>query len=117
MWPFHCQGHPRFRRVDDRVSVTGQIRPEDMPAIARAGFRLLVCARPDGEQRGQPDFAALAAVAERLGLTARHIPVGGQPGPEQAARMRDLLAATGGPVLLWCRSGARAEALHRLARE
>lgn len=115
MWPFR-KASP-FRRVDDRFSVTGQIRPEDLPAIADAGFRHLVCTRPDGEDADQPDFAAVAAEAARLGLAAHHIPVSGTPGPDQVAAFRCVMDGTEGPVLGWCRSGARAEILRRMAKD
>ena len=114
MWPFR-KAKP-FRRVDERFSVAGQIRPEDLPAIAEAGFRTLVCTRPDGEDPGQPDFETIAAEAARLGLTAHHIPVSGTPGPDQGAAFRAVMAADAGPVLGWCRSGARGETLRRTVK-
>ncbi len=117
MWPFAKSGGPTLRRLDARVSVTGQIRPQDLPALHEAGFRTLICTRPDHEEAGQPSFAELAAAAGRLGLAAHHIPVTGGPTPAQVAQYRTLMAGISGPVLGWCRSGARAEALHRLARD
>ncbi|ABL72763.1 TIGR01244 family sulfur transferase [Paracoccus denitrificans] len=116
MWPFRRRGRPRLRKIDDRFSVTGQIHPEDLPAIAEAGFRVLVCFLCDGEERGQPDFATIAAEAARLGLTARHIPVAGLPTTSQVTAFRRTLAEAEGPVLGWCRSGARARALHAMSR-
>lgn len=112
MWPF--RKGPAWRRLDERFSAGGQIRPGDLPAIREAGFAVLICLRPDGEQPGQPAFAAIADEAARLGLTAFHIPVGGMPGPREVERFREVLAGAGGPVLGWCRSGARAEALWRM---
>lgn len=114
MWPFPRRS--RFRQVDDGFSVTGAIRPEDLPAIAKAGFRELICTRPDGEEPGQTDFATIAAEAEHLGLTAHHIPVSGMPGPDQVTAFRAVMAVAEGPVLGWCRSGARAETLRRMAK-
>lgn len=117
MWPFRRRGKPRIRKIDDRFSATGQLCPEDLPAVAGAGFRVLVCVRPDGEKRGQPDFATIAAAAARLGLTARHIPVSGQPSAGQIAAFRCILAEAGGPVLGWCRSGMRVRAFYALCRQ
>ncbi len=113
MWPFRKAS--RFRRVDDLYSVTGQLKVEDLPAIAEAGFTVLVCIRPDGEERAQAAFADLAAAAQNLGLISHHIPVSGLPSPEQVAAMREVLAASEGQILGWCRSGARAETLRRIA--
>ena len=39
--------------LSDTLSVAGQISPADLPAIARAGFKSLICNRPDGESPGQ----------------------------------------------------------------
>ena len=115
MWPFSRR--PRIRRVSDRFSVTGQLRPDDLPAIAAAGFDILICARPDGEGRNQTSGAEIAAQAARLGLAVRHIPVAGPPGPEQIVAFRAAMAESQGRVLGWCRSGARVRMLHHLARD
>ena len=56
-------------------SVSPQVRPEDMPAIAAAGFRSVLCNRPDGEEPGQPDAAALGHAALEQGLAFLHVPV------------------------------------------
>ncbi len=114
MWPFRKRSP--WRAITPGFAVTGQIAAEDLPVIAEAGFRLLICTRPDGEEASQPGFAGLASEAARLGMDAHQIPVSGAPTPDQVARMQALLAAADGPVLGWCRSGARAELLHRLVR-
>jgi len=116
MWPFGRRGRPRFRRIDEGFSAAGQLRPQDMPAVAEAGFRVLVCIRRDGEEWGQPPFASIAAEAARFGLAARHVPIAGQPTPSQIAAFRKILAEAEGPVLGWCRSGARVRTLHALSR-
>lgn len=114
MWPFHKVAP--WRRITDGFAVTGQIAVDNLPALAKAGFRVLICSRPDGEDDRQPPFAILASEAARLGMEAHQIPVSGGPRPDQVAQMRQLLAVSGGPVLGWCRSGARAENLFRLAQ-
>ncbi len=38
-----------FPMLDDRVAVSGQLRPGDMAEIAAAGFVAVVNNRPDGE--------------------------------------------------------------------
>jgi len=113
VWPFRKAS--LFRRLDDLYSVTGQLKVADLPAIAEAGFTVLVCTRPDGEETGQPAFADIAAAAQKLGLASHHIPVSGLPDPRQVAAMREVMAASDGQVLGWCRSGARAETLRRMA--
>ena len=110
MWPFFRKDKSMtLTRIDDGFAVTGQIRPEQVEELAALGFRAIVCVRPDEEEAGQPAFAEVAAAAERGGLKAIHIPMtGGVPSPEQIALFRDALGSVDGPVLGYCRSGARA---------
>ena len=45
-----------IRKITATFSVTGQIAPADLPAIAQAGFRAIICNRPDGEAADQAGF-------------------------------------------------------------
>ena len=38
-----------IRKITDEFSVSPQIRVADVAAIAAAGFRAVICNRPDGE--------------------------------------------------------------------
>lgn len=107
-----------MRQIDERVSVSGQIGPEDIAAVAAAGFKAVICNRPDDEHGpGQPSFAAVAAAARAAGLTAHHIPFGAEgPHPGQAEEVAAVLAATDGPVFFYCRSGARSTNIYGRAR-
>ena len=94
----------------------GQIRPEEVQALAARGVRALICARPDGEEPGQPAFAAIEAAARAAGLQARHVPVPPTgPGPAEAQAFSAALGALPGPVHAYCRSGGRAQAAARAA--
>ncbi|MFN3590837.1 MAG: TIGR01244 family sulfur transferase [Thermaurantiacus sp.] len=107
---------PALRRIDDRVSVAGQLWPGEMAALKAAGFAHVVNNRPDGEAPDQPAGADVAAAAEAAGLGYTAIPVdhtGFSVGQVEA--MRTLLDAAGGPVVAFCRSGARSAALWALA--
>lgn len=106
-----------MRKIDDRVSVSGQIGPADIAAIAAAGFKAVICNRPDHEHGpGQPTFAEVAAAAQAAGLTAHHIPFGGAgPTPDQVAETAAVLSATKGPVFMYCRSGARSTGIYQRA--
>ena len=90
------------------VGVSAQIVPEDIPAIAAAGYRVLINNRPDGEESSQPSSAALAAAAQAAGMEYHHMPVTALtfPGPDIDA-MSDLLDDPARPVLAFCRTGTR----------
>ena len=94
----------------------GQIRLADIDAIAGKGYRLIICNRPDGEEPGQPAFAEIAAAARAHGIDARYLPIAG-PGDiaRQAPALSEIIRTEPGPVLAWCRSGARSTALYAAA--
>ena len=80
-----------LRRLDDRTSVSGQIRPEDVAGLAEAGVTMLINNRPDGEEPDQP------------------------PGADVEAMQDALEAAGGGRTLAYCRSGNRSALAWALA--
>jgi uncharacterized protein (TIGR01244 family) len=102
--------------LDAKTLVAGQIRPADIPAVAAAGVTLVVNNRPDIEEPGQPESAAVRAAAEAAGLTYRDLPIAGSIAPAQAEAMAELLEGAGGKTLLFCRSGTRSTFLWALAR-
>ncbi|MCW5720132.1 MAG: TIGR01244 family phosphatase [Devosia sp.] len=101
-----------IKTIDGRFATTGQIQPEDVAQLAQDGYVAIVCARPDDEEPGQPAFAAIAREAEKHGIKAIHIPVSGSVSSDQIARFKTAMAPLEGPVLGYCRSGARAGALY-----
>lgn len=101
-----------IQKIDDQFSQSPQIQPADIRRIAEAGYKGIVCARPDDEDADQPSFAAIAEVAERLGLKAFHIPVSGQLTEGQLIRFEQAKAEVNGPLLGYCRSGGRAGSLY-----
>jgi uncharacterized protein (TIGR01244 family) len=98
---------PDIRRVTDRISVSPQIALEDVGAVAREGFRLLINNRPDGEAPDQPTNREVEAAAGEAGLAYAFIPVHGGPTLDQAQAMRRLIEQSPGPALAYCRSGNR----------
>ena len=66
-----------YRTIDPNFAVAGQIQPDQIEALAAAGFKTIVCARPDNEEPGQPSFRQIQAQADKLGIKAVHIPISG----------------------------------------
>ncbi len=106
-----------FRKLDDSISVAGQIAPGDIAEAARRGFAMIINNRPDDEQPGQPASAGMARAAAAHGLAYAAIPIS-HAGftPAQVDAMRHALAAATGPVLAFCRSGTRSTFVWALAR-
>jgi uncharacterized protein (TIGR01244 family) len=100
------------RKIDDQFSVTGQITPEQVRAVSDAGYKSIVCARPDDEEFGQPSFDEVARAAEAAGIQIVHIPVSGGLGEGQIIRFHEAWGTMAKPMLGYCRSGARAGSLH-----
>ncbi|HKL54936.1 MAG TPA: TIGR01244 family sulfur transferase [Roseovarius sp.] len=97
-----------IRRITGDFSVSPQISPGDIPDIAAAGFRSVLCNRPDEEEPGQPDYAAVAEAAEAAGLEIRSVPI--PLGPTTRETVSDFARALDEmerPVLAYCRSGTR----------
>lgn len=104
------------RKIDDRLTVSYQIQPEDLPAIAAAGFKAVVCNRPDNEEPGQPGVAEIRAAAEAEGLAFHHLPTSSGMFPETVvSAFRDVRQRAGGPVFAYCRTGTRCVTLDALA--
>jgi len=94
-------------KVTDALSVSAQIEAGDIDAIAAAGYRSIICNRPDGEEPGQPDFEAIETAAKAKGLDIRYQPVTGglsQEDVDSFAALTDTLSA---PTLAYCKSGTR----------
>jgi uncharacterized protein (TIGR01244 family) len=106
-----------FRKLDENISVAGQITPADIANAAAQGFTFVINNRPDGEQPGQPNAAEIEAAAHAAGLGYRAIPITHAGFSEnQVAAMREALEAAPGPVLAFCRSGTRSTLVWALAR-
>ena len=106
-----------FRKLDDSISVAGQLTARDVAVAAARGFTMVINNRPDGEQPGQPAGAEIEAAAEEAGLAYRAIPITHSGFADaQVTAMRDALAAAPGPVLAFCRTGTRSTLVWALAR-
>ena len=94
------------REVTPAFAVAPQLFPDEVAALARR-FVLLINNRPDGEAPEQPSADEMRAAADSAGLRYLHIPIAGQPRPDEVADMRAALEEAGGPALAFCRSGTR----------
>lgn len=106
-----------LKQITDRVSVTGQVLPDNVAQLKAAGFTTIVNNRPDGEEPGQPAGQEIAAAAEAQGLRYLEIPMG-RDGvtPEMVDQTRAALDESDGAVLCFCRTGTRSTTLWALAQ-
>jgi uncharacterized protein (TIGR01244 family) len=105
-----------MKRLDEKMFVSGQILPGEIPTIAAAGVAMIVNNRPDGEEPGQPAAEEIARAARIAGLDYRHIPISTGFHEDKVTEMGEALAAARGPVLAFCKSGTRSTFLWGMAR-
>ena len=104
-----------IRKITDAVSVSPQITASDMAEIKKAGFRAIVCNRPDGEGADQPSFEEIEKEAKKVGLEATYVPVeSGMVTDDNVAAFGAALKDLPGPVLGYCRTGTRSATLWSL---
>ena len=96
-----------MRELDDKVLVSGQIVPGDIPALREQGVTMIVNNRPDGEEPDQPLGMEIEDAAAAAGIDYRSVPIIRGIGPADADAMQDAIRATKGKMLAFCRSGTR----------
>ncbi|NHX27634.1 TIGR01244 family phosphatase, partial [Escherichia coli] len=97
-----------IRQIEPSFAAAPQIKVEDVAAIAQAGYRSLMCNRPDGEADDQTPAGEIAAAAREAGLEFRFVPI--KPGvisDEVIETFDEALKGCKGPILAYCRTGTR----------
>ncbi|HXE18462.1 TIGR01244 family sulfur transferase [Castellaniella sp. UC4442_H9] len=108
-----------YRTLTPDFSVSPQLQPADMQALADAGFKSVIINRPDGEGGAeQPLSADVLRAARDAGLEARYQPVvSGSITEADVAEFARILRTLPAPVLAFCRSGGRCTKLFESAHE
>ena len=110
--------HPDWKELDQQVTVAPQIRPEDVPHIAAAGYRVIVCNRPDGEEAGQPDWNEIQQACRQNGITPKYIPQADrEPTDYAVSGFGRVMRETEGKVFAFCRTGTRCEILWKAVKQ
>ncbi len=98
-----------IRPITPDFAASPQISVADVATAAAQGYRTLICNRPDGEEPGQPDWAAIEAAAKAAGMETFFLPVSNAVGLtlDTVEGFEAALASAPKPVLAYCRSGTR----------
>ncbi|MEI4234636.1 TIGR01244 family sulfur transferase [Roseovarius sp. D22-M7] len=105
----------QVNNVTEALSVSPQITPQDVTKIRDAGFRAIICNRPDAEGADQPNFEEIETAAKAAGIEAHYLPVtSGMVQDSDAAAFGQALMELPGPVLAYCRTGTRSATLWSL---
>lgn len=104
-------------RINDQLSVAGQITQDDVAALAKQGFATIINNRPDNEEPGQPPAAAAQAEAAKQGLQYIYQPVNTAAiNKADVTAFHQALSRAQAPVLAHCRSGTRCYLLWGLSK-
>lgn len=108
----------RYISLSETVAAAPQVQAEHMPAIAQAGYRVVINNRPDGEAPGQPTSEVLRLAAEAAGMEYHYYPLNAFNYPGDAlATMAALFDDADRPVFAFCRSGTRSTNLWVSSRD
>ena len=107
----------QINTIDTEISVSPQITAADVAEIAKAGFKTIICNRPDGEGNDQPLFHEIEEAAGKRSIATHYLPVkSGVVSDDDAASFGKMLDAAPKPVLAYCRTGTRSVTLWSLSR-
>ena len=105
-----------IRELTPDLAVADQLTLDDLDTLKDAGYKAIVCNRPDEEGEPHAEAEAMAKQANALGLEFRYLPVnGGNITDRDVEQHAAVLAELPTPVLTYCRSGTRCAKLWALA--
>jgi uncharacterized protein (TIGR01244 family) len=102
--------------LSDEIAVGEVPLADEIPILAKAGFRSLINVQPEGEVMRLTDAASCQLAAAAAGLAYVHVPIESRlPSEAQIKTFADALSAMPRPVYAYCYSGGRAAAVWALA--
>lgn len=106
----------QYSTVTQYLSVSPQISVDDVQTIKTAGFKSIICNRPNGEGADQPTFSEIEAKAQELGLRCIYQPVtSGKVTTDDALKFEESLQTLERPIFAYCRTGTRSITLWAMA--
>lgn len=106
-----------LRPMTDDFAVAPQIFSEHVEELRDAGYRSVICNRPDHEDPDQPNHAEIEAAAQEADLDFLMLPIQSGIVTEEAVNgFREALETMPKPILAYCRSGTRCTMLWTIAQ-
>ncbi|SPH21964.1 Beta-lactamase hydrolase-like protein [Ascidiaceihabitans donghaensis] len=96
-----------IREITPAYSVAPQIDLNDFPAIAAAGFKAVICNRPDPEIPPSHHAAEMQKAAHAAGLVFYNLPLTHHTMTAEVIAQHMAYAEENTPVLAYCASGTR----------
>ena len=90
------------QHITDEFSVSDQLTAKDVPLASAAGFRTLICNRPDGEDIAQALFEQIMEASRVSQLIAIYLPISNSnPSEQEITDFAKSFAAAEKPVLAY----------------
>ncbi len=106
-----------IRFLTPTYAVSPQITANDADAIAQAGFKLVICNRPDQEVTPDLFMEQIGAALAEHGVRFETLPLTQETmSLPNAARHAALMDGAEGPVLAYCRTGTRSSVIWALGQ-
>ncbi len=103
--------------MSHKISITGQITPDQVSIIAENGFKTIINNRPDGEEPNQPTSAAIEAAATKAGLAYKEVSFAGSAlNQNHVEEFATFFNQAQQPILLFCRTGNRSTGIYEAAK-
>lgn len=103
------------RFLTEEVAVAPQMDATDIETAIAAGFKTIICNRPDSEP-GAIAYDSLKPIADAAGIPLIYQPVvSGALTDNDARQFAEIVDSAEKPVLAYCRSGARCTELYAMA--
>ncbi|SEK40977.1 beta-lactamase hydrolase domain-containing protein [Pacificibacter marinus] len=98
----------QVRRINGMFSIANQVEAQNIESLVHAGYKTLICNRPDGETGDFDAFAKIAEMAKRYGIKAVYLPIEAVgASPEDQNAFDELILDCPKPIVAYCRSGTR----------
>ncbi len=106
-----------IRQLSPTYAVSPQIGVEDIATIAEAGFKTIICNRPDAEIPPSHHADVIEAAAKTAGLAFVIIPVTHHGlNMEMIESQKAAMDKSDGPTLAYCASGTRSSIVWSLGQ-
>ncbi len=106
-----------IKTLSSMLSVSAQITLVDISQLAEAGFKSIICNRPDGESADQLGYKEIEAAASHAGFQCRYLPAeSGKVTDAQGLAFGQLMDELPKPILAYCRTGMRSTTLWALSQ-
>lgn len=106
-----------IKKLTPTFAVSAQLSASDMSSVAAAGYRTIICNRPDNEADDQIPFADIEKVARANSVVSVYLPISANDDATDSAvdALLSVISQNPAPALAYSRSGACSAKLWALA--